>query len=281
MRHCPAAPCTRRELLEAAVACVAAAWLAGCSDPGVDSAQAASEPSRGNSRLAARPHEPTRAEPPAPGRSPLGLGAARDGFYYVPSAYTPQAPLPLVVLLHGAGGSADVWSDYTQLAEANAVVLLAIDARARTWDGIRGSFGPDVEFLDAALGALFDRVAVDAARVVLGGFSDGASYALSIGPDNGDLFGHVMAHSPGFSRRLEDRATPRPRIFVSHGTRDRVLPVRLSREGILPSLVESGYDVTYEEFDGEHELPPEVAVAALEWALAGAAGSEGSAAGFE
>jgi len=30
------------------------------------------------------------------------------------------------------------------------------------------------------------------------GFSDGASYALSVGITNGDLFTHVIAFSPGF-----------------------------------------------------------------------------------
>jgi predicted esterase len=37
------------------------------------------------------------------------------------------------------------------------------------------------------------------ATLAVSGFSDGASYALSIGPANGDLFTHVMAFSPGFA----------------------------------------------------------------------------------
>ena len=32
------------------------------------------------------------------------------------------------------------------------------------------------------------------------GFSDGASYALSLGAANGDLFTHIAAFSPGFMR---------------------------------------------------------------------------------
>ncbi len=32
------------------------------------------------------------------------------------------------------------------------------------------------------------------------GFSDGASYALSLGVPNGDLFTHIVAFSPGFMR---------------------------------------------------------------------------------
>lgn len=40
-------------------------------------------------------------------------------------------------------------------------------------------------------------VAIDPAHVAIGGFSDGASCALSLGLVNGDLFTHVMAFSPG------------------------------------------------------------------------------------
>jgi len=51
--------------------------------------------------------------------------------------------------------------------------------------------------------------------VAIQGFSDGASYALSLGLTNGDLFTHVIAFSPGFAAPAEQRG--RPRIYVSHG----------------------------------------------------------------
>jgi poly(3-hydroxybutyrate) depolymerase len=41
---------------------------------------------------------------------------------------------------------------------------------------------------------------VDPQRICVSGFSDGASYALSLGLANGDLFTHVAAFSPGFMR---------------------------------------------------------------------------------
>ncbi|MGZ4788523.1 MAG: hypothetical protein ACXVZX_08375 [Terriglobales bacterium] len=39
---------------------------------------------------------------------------------------------------------------------------------------------------------------MDPARIAIGGFSDGASYALTIGITNGRLFTHIVAFSPGF-----------------------------------------------------------------------------------
>ncbi len=54
---------------------------------------------------------------------------------------------------------------------------------------------------------------------------------------------------------------------MSHGTRDPVLPVTISRDGIVPSLRSGGYDVTYQEFDGGHEVPSAISESALDWFL--------------
>lgn len=57
----------------------------------------------------------------------------------------------------------------------------------------------------------------------------------------------------------------RPRVFVSHGTSDRVLPIARCGRRLVPELRDAGYDVTYEEFRGGHRVPPEVAAAAVRW----------------
>jgi predicted esterase len=85
--------------------------------------------------------------------------------------------------------------------------------------------------------------AIDPARVAIGGFSDGASYALSLGLTNGDLFSHVLAFSPGFMAPAGQEGSPR--IFVSHGTRDAVLPIDRCSRRIVPTLRRAGYDVAY------------------------------------
>ncbi len=219
----------------------------------------------GSPRLRARPDAPTRAA--LPGEAPLGLSSSRDGVLFVPKAYRPDAPHPLLVLLHGAGGRAEDWRRFHPSAEDRGIILVVPESRGRTWDRVNGPYGPDVAFVDLALDRVFERCHVDPSRLALGGFSDGASYALSLGLANGDLFSHVVAFSPGFA--LTGRtATGRPRVFVSHGASDGVLPVRLSRDEVVPSLRRQGYGVRYEEFDGGHEVPAEVGAAALDWLLA-------------
>ena len=63
-------------------------------------------PAANRGRLGARPGSADSAAPrPAPGLHRIGLGEARDGLLRVPDAATDHA-LPLVVMLHGAGGHA-------------------------------------------------------------------------------------------------------------------------------------------------------------------------------
>jgi predicted esterase len=99
----------------------------------------------------------------------------------------------------------------------------------------------------------------------MGGFSDGATYALSLGLVNGDLFRALVAFSPGFVAEGEP-FLGRPRVFVSHGTEDQVLPIDRTSRTIVPGLRARGYDVTYREFDGRHEVPIEIAREGLAWA---------------
>lgn len=216
--------------------------------------------------LTAQPSTPAKSA--TPGFSPLGLGGVRDGFLYVPEGYDPAVAAPLVVLLHGAGGTAHrAWKDYAPIGDSRGVIVLALDSRASsTWDLIRGGYGPDVAFIDRALQHTFERCAVDPERLALGGFSDGASYALSFGVSNGDLFSHLVAYSPGFVAAAEP-IVGKPRIFVSHGVQDGILPVSASRDHIVPTLRNQGYTVTYHEFDGDHTVTWDVANASLAWLL--------------
>ncbi len=213
-------------------------------------------------RLQARPSAGVGLRAPV-GRSALGLGYERDGLLHVPAAAAAR-PVPLVVLLHGAGASAPAGiALLDDLADAHGLLLFAPDARSSTWDVISGGFGPDVDFLDVALEHVFATCPVDPARVVLGGFSDGASYALSLGIANGDLFTHLIAFSPGFAAAAS--RVGQPRLFVTHGVADRVLPIDRCSRRLVPALRASGYDVTYEEFDGGHSVPPRLARRALAW----------------
>ena len=216
-------------------------------------------------RLRARPGPPT--ETVSPGLHPLGLDRDRDALLYVPAGYRADQPAPFVLSLHGAGGNeTSGLYPLRDLADEAGVILLSPASRQQTWDVIRGGYGPDVAFIDRALAATFARCAVDPKLLAVTGFSDGASYALSLGITNGDVFMHVMAFSPGFMAPADQRGEPR--IFISHGTNDQVLAIDRTSRRIAPQLARAGYDVQYYEFDGPHTVPPEIARQALDWFVA-------------
>ncbi len=211
-------------------------------------------------RITARPGPPTQAC--TPGLHPLGLGDGRDGVLFVPAAAKETKPLPLIVLLHGAGQDGRwVIRLMQSQAERDGFLLLAPDSRTGTWDAVRGTFDRDVVFLNSALEHIFARCAVAPAQVAIAGFSDGAGYALSLGLTNGDLFTNVMAFSPCFLKPAELRG--KPAIFVSHGKHDKILPIDPCGRFIVSDLKRGGYRVRFRQFDGSHDVPPEVVEEAL------------------
>jgi predicted esterase len=216
-------------------------------------------------RLRAHPATPRSEGAPA-GMHPLGVSLGHDGILYVPPGYRPDHPAPLAVMLHGAGGSARHGLDLLlPLADEANLLLLAPSSQGPTWDVIVEDFGPDVHAIDQALAHAFEHYAVDPARVAIGGFSDGASYALSLGLGNGDLFRHILAFSPGFA--VPPRQLGTPRIFMSHGTDDRVLPIDRCSRRLVRVFERAGYDVNYREFEGPHVVPEEMTREAVHWWL--------------
>lgn len=224
--------------------------------------------SRGIIDLSALAASQNQAAAVKSGVRPLGLDTDRDGFLIVPKSYNPSVPAPLIVSFHGAGCSAKnggLWVYKQMGGDRRGAIGLIPDSRGRTWDMIRGGWGPDVAFVSQALETVLRDYNIDRSRMIIAGFSDGASYALSLGLANGHLFQHVAAFSPGYMTppRLEGR----PRVFVAHGTRDRVLNIDRCSRRVVPQLQQLGHDVRYEEFDGPHTVRHEDGHSAAEWLL--------------
>ena len=175
-----------------------------------------------------------------------------------------KEPAPLIIVLHGAGGrGARALEHVRDDVDRIGAIAIAPDSVGRTWDVILDEIGPDVERIDEQLELVFGSYAIDPKRLAVSGFSDGASYALTLGIANGDLFTHVIAYSPGFLAPPSQEGAPR--IFISHGTHDEILPIDRCSRRLVPGLQRAGYEVHYREFDGGHTVPGEVAKEAMEW----------------
>jgi phospholipase/carboxylesterase len=258
---------TRRRFLLAAGRMAGVGLVAGCgirlSDDLMDGQGSGGAALRTAGR-GAPPDEPPPEVSTAPGTRPLALVTTRDTLLHVPPAFASAQAVPVVVALHGAGGDAESGLSLLRpFADERGLLLLAPASRGPTWDAIRDGYGPDVALIDRALQTVFASFTVDARRVAIMGFSDGASYALGLGMANGALFRRIVAFSPGFVP--PGPTNGKPLVFVSHGVADDVLPINRTSRKIVPDLRDDGYDVTYREFRGRHTLPSEVAQSAVDW----------------
>ena len=218
---------------------------------------------RSKARLASRPQRPSLDI--GLGFTELELtGGPRDALIYLPAGYRRDQPAAFALMLHGAGGSArDVGREQRCTFRCHQHHHPWVDSRGLSWDILSGRYGPDIVFIDQALDWAFARCAVDLTRLAIGGFSDGASYGLSVGLANGDLFTHILAFSPGFM--VPPALIGKPRIFISHGTEDRVLEIDSTSRKFVPQLQQASYKLRYRELSGPHTVPPDITREALEW----------------
>ncbi|GLS46483.1 alpha/beta hydrolase [Methylobacterium brachythecii] len=211
-------------------------------------------------------HRLPTAEPIPAGRHELGLFTERDAVLVVPEGIDARKPVPLVVLFHGGGGSAEKILPMLQgHAEARGFLLLAPQSMHPTWDLVIAGNGPDRARLDLTLAVLARHFMLDPSRMAFAGHSDGGSYAMSIGITNGDIVSHVIVSSAGFLSVQAQAGSPR--IFISHGTQDEQIPIDRSGRAHSRALREAGYDVTYVEYDGPHAYNPGVVRQAVDFFL--------------
>jgi polyhydroxybutyrate depolymerase len=181
---------------------------------------------------------------------PSGASSQRlvvDGLERSYRAYRPPDltdPAPLVLVLHGGGGSAaqaEVTFGWTELAQREGFVVVHPEGVRRTWNTDGGCCGraaaqdvDDVAFLTEVVEAIARRVTVDPDRVFVTGMSNGAmmSYTLACATD---VFAAI---APVAGTMLVDCREPSPvSVFHLHGTADT--SVRMDGEaGAGPASVD-------------------------------------------
>src|SRR5262245_57651443 len=177
--------------------------------------------------------------------------SGRNGLLYIPKDHA--EPLPLLILLHKAGGSPSEWfsgsRSYAPYADKGHFIILAPQSPGQSWGTGPKKWGYDYLAINRALEEAFARCAIDRSRLAIGGFSDGASYALSLGLANGDVFRYIIAFSPGYIVRSEARGRSGPKggeiplVYITNGTGASVLPIRATRRIIATSPLKNANHV--------------------------------------
>ncbi|WP_341318581.1 esterase [Paraburkholderia sp. IMGN_8] len=216
-------------------------------------------------RLSFTPAELAK-DPLPPGRNRLGIADERDSVLFVPTGLDALGPVPLFVMFHGAGGFPEkVLPFIEEHAERDKFLILAPHSMYPTWDIVVGGSGPDLDRLHRALIEVTSRYRIDRDHLAFAGFSDGASYALSIGITNGDIASHVIAFSGGFMSIFTQEGAPK--VFIAHGLNDEQLPIETSGRANATKLKAAGYDVQYIEFNGLHAIQPVIVGMAIQFFL--------------
>lgn len=220
----------------------------------------------------------TDAAPPSAASGVQKLG--NHAYFYRPANGSSERR-PLIVLLHGAGMSARQFLDGTRdEADRCGCLLLSVQSAAATWDTIglvreaskngRAKrdqlFGADTGRVEQGLSVALRASDADARSVVLAGFSDGASFALSLGLANSATVRGVIAFAPGF--HLEPAAiNPRQRLFIAHSPTDPILSFERTRDDTVASLKNAGFDIRFRPFEGGHRVDRSVLSDGIDYVL--------------
>ena len=203
-----------------------------------------------------------RGVDPTPGRYQIELlvdGLERSYLVYVPREYDARTPLPLVLMLHGGGGTARaaLWETGWDRKADEAGFLVALPNASPPDPSRRPSFArnpqlwndgsdrfyerqapvDDVHFVALLLEDLAARFAVDPAQIFVTGFSNGASMTFLLGTRLSDRLA-AIAPVAGACWVVPGRlAKPIPMLYIT-GAAD---PLNLI-EGGPPRLASGGSD---------------------------------------
>lgn len=179
-----------------------------------------------------------------------------------------SGPHPVMLLLHGLTGDENVMWIFTPRLPAG---FLYLAPRGRfesplggySWDPIASEEYPRVDDLQPAVEDLLSLLTpdhfpdADFTRLHVMGFSQGAALAYTFSlshPDRVVSVAGLAGFMPdGAETLFEGRPLEGKSVFVAHGTRDELVPVRKAREAV-EALEKAGALVTYCEEDVGHKV---------------------------
>lgn len=194
--------------------------------------------------------------------------------YLVRPASRITKPAPLIVLLHGVGSNEQDLFDLAQYLEPEAVVVSArapnvLGPKSFAWYPVEfTAAGPiiDAEAAEASrlillkfIGELIATYNVDAKRVYLMGFSQGAIMSLAVALTQPEKVAGIVVMSGRLLSEIKPKIVPHLNglpVLMTHGRRDAIIPIKDARSAST-YLSTLPVQLTYREYDMGHQLTAE------------------------
>lgn len=171
--------------------------------------------------------------------------------FFIPERAADAGSMPLVVILHGAGGNgAGQVKAWLPAARANHFILLApnIDNSSQAWDALYNQ----PEWIHDAIDTLAQSYPVDMHRLYLWGYSAGGMFTFYLAFLESRYFAAAAIHGgiiEDEKYNLADLAVRKIPIAYYIGTRDQWWSIKQTR-ATRDALLSRGFEVHYKELDG-------------------------------
>jgi len=188
---------------------------------------------------------------------------------HVPAAYDPAKAWPLLVTLHGTGGSGTAWiQTWLRTARENHVVIAPTTPR-HTWGPRQGHY-----YVLTAVREILDELRIDGNRIYLDGMSMGGGGAFRLAEHFPDRWAAIAPRCnvpdirqkkvKSFVTMLAENFRGVPVYWVV-GAKDEKVSIELARAGKTDIEAAKG-EFVYREFpDGGHDWSLERDDAVMEW----------------
>jgi len=185
------------------------------------------------------------------------IATATEVLTILPENFSPEIPAPLLIVLHGSGGTPEPLADLYRSVASELGMVLVVPAALRPWgDGFGWTYRDESEWMvHHLIERLKDSHNIDPARVYLAGFSQGANVTLAVGLKHPDKFAGlfpVAGHYESDVMPITESENPPP-VYLMVGAHDPF--AQTFRDAVKP-LKEAGFPVRLRILQGvAHAYP--------------------------
>ena len=167
-------------------------------------------------------------------------GQKRQYLIHTPANWDRQAPIPLLIALHGGGGNARQFCHYSgfdSLSDHYNFAVIYPNALHKHWNDERGDLhltnklenADDIGFLTALIDSFVTQTPIGKFQVVLTGISNGGIMSIRLALEHPDKYSGIAPIASSMSQSLYEKVSGKPPVslpemLIINGTSDPLVP---------------------------------------------------------